>query len=45
MPVRGKHRITTMAVLSAAMVNIRRIAENLCPDFPPEPIISGIQAA
>jgi len=29
MPVRGKYRIRTMAVLSAAMVNIRRITEYL----------------
>ena len=29
MPVRGKARIKTMAVLSAAMVNIRRITEYL----------------
>jgi hypothetical protein len=32
MPVRGRHRITTMVVLSAMMVNIRRITEYLRPD-------------
>ncbi len=32
MPVRGKERIKTMVILSAAMVNIRRITEYLCPD-------------
>lgn len=31
MPVRGAHRITTMTVLSAAMVNIRRITGYLFP--------------
>lgn len=32
LPVRGKARITSLMVLSAAMVNIRRIAGYLCPD-------------
>lgn len=36
-PVRGKQRITTMMVLSAAMVNIRRITEYLCPAVPTGP--------
>jgi hypothetical protein len=40
MPVRGKSRITTMTVLSALMVNVRRImhyhcARNMPPDFQP----------
>ena len=30
--VRGRNRITTMAVLSSAMVNIRRIRGYLCPE-------------
>jgi len=32
LPVRGKARITSLMVLSAAMVNIRRITGYLCPD-------------
>ena len=32
MPVRGKARVTTMAVLSGAMVNIRRITRYLFPE-------------
>jgi hypothetical protein len=31
LPVRGRHRITNMIVLSAMMVNIRRITGYLCP--------------
>jgi len=42
MPVRGRHRITTMTVLSAAMVNIRRITGYLCPKKPVEPEICGL---
>jgi hypothetical protein len=34
-PVRGNARTTSMMVLSAAMVNIRRIAGYLCPQNPP----------
>ncbi len=34
LPVRGKSRITTMMVLSAAMVNIRRITGYLCSKKP-----------
>jgi len=37
MPVRGQHRITTMTILSAAMVNIRRITGYLSAKEPPEP--------
>jgi len=32
MPVRGKLRIKTMTILSATMVNIRRITEYLLPN-------------
>jgi hypothetical protein len=39
-PVRGNPRITSMMVLSAMMVNIRRIAGYLCPQNPP-----GVPAA
>jgi len=41
-PVRGRHRITTMTVLSAAMVNIRRITGYLCPKKPTEPEMCGL---
>jgi len=36
MPVRGKARVTTMAILSGAMVNIRRITRHLFPKEPGE---------
>jgi len=38
MPVRSRHRITTMIVLSAMMVNIRRITGYLFPEDGREPI-------
>lgn len=41
MPVRGRHRITTMIVLSAMMVNIRRITKHLCPDDDSSPFADG----
>jgi len=37
MPVRGQYRITTMTILSAAMVNIRRITGYLLSKEPPVP--------
>lgn len=42
MPVRGKARVTTMAILSGAMVNIRRITRHL---FPKEPAEGPLQPA
>ena len=42
MPVRGKARVTTMAVLSGAMVNIRRIT---CYLFPKEVVKGSLQPA
>lgn len=39
MPVRRRHRITTMMTLSAMMVNVRRIAAYLWPPKPIEQII------
>ena len=42
MPVRGKARVTTMAVLSAAMVNVRRIT---CYLFPKERTESPFEPA
>lgn len=42
MPVRGDHRITTMTILSAMMVNICRITRYLCPPIPTKPIIGEL---
>jgi len=42
MPVRGKARVTTMAVLSGAMVNVRRIT---CYLFPKEVMRDSLQPA
>jgi hypothetical protein len=41
LPVRGRHRITTMIVLSAMMVNIRRITGYLCPPDDSRPLPEG----
>jgi hypothetical protein len=41
LPVRGQHRITTMVVLSAMMVNIRRITGYLFPEDGSKPIPDG----
>jgi len=41
LPVRGRHRITTMVVLSAMMVNIRRITGYLFPEDGSKPIPDG----
>jgi hypothetical protein len=41
LPVRGQHRITTMMVLSAMMVNIRRITGYLFPEDGSKPIPDG----
>ncbi|MDA3955230.1 transposase [Oceanispirochaeta sp.] len=38
MPVRGRHRITNMTILSAMMVNVHRITRYLNPPEPIEPI-------
>jgi len=38
-PVRGPERVKTMTILSAAMVNIRRITEYLCPNNDTEGLI------
>ena len=43
-PVRGHPRITNLMILSAAMVNIRRIAKYLCPPQPAGSIIAGCPA-
>jgi len=39
MPVRGRRRIATMMILSATMVNIRRITRHLFPPIPKKPKI------
>ena len=41
MPVRGQHRITTMIVLSAMMVNIKRITGYLFPEDGENPVPDG----
>ncbi|AHC15309.1 transposase [Salinispira pacifica] len=41
LPVRGRHRVTTMMVLSAMMVNIRRIRGYLFPEDGSKPIPDG----
>jgi hypothetical protein len=41
LPVRGRHRITNMIVLSAMMVNIRRITGYLFPEDGSKPIPDG----
>ena len=41
MPVRGRHRVSTMIVLSAMMVNIRRITGYLCPLDDSRPLPAG----
>ena len=43
-PVRGNPRTTSLMVLSAAMVNIRRIAGYLCPQKPPEAPAAAVAA-
>ena len=42
LPVRGKERITTMVILGAAMVNIRRITEYLSPNNENDDIIPAV---
>jgi len=44
-PVRGNPRITSLMVLSAAMVNLRRIAGYLCPQKSPEVPAAAAAAA
>ncbi len=41
LPVRGQHRITTIMVLSAMMVNIRRITGYLFPEDESKPVPDG----
>ena len=42
LPVRGKERITTMVILGAAMVNIRRITEYLSPNNENDDLIPAV---
>ena len=42
LPVRGKERIKTMTILSAAMVTIRRITEYLSPNNEENELIQAI---